>query len=260
MREPDKTLPFAAASSTSGLEDEYADAFGAWKQSQNPQTSSALLKAVNPVIDTAVRSYGGSSQGSPMLRSRARRMALDAARSYDPARGGLKTHLLSRLRRLQRVGAQQAQIIRMPEQVALDRRHLEETEKELDIRLGRAPSDQALANATGLSLKRIQYIRQGRPPISEGQVLAGQPVESAALPASVIPGQDRMMEGWNELVYHDLDEINQTIYDYLTGGHGRKPITTSEIARKLGITPSAVSQRAATIQAMLDERQQAGVF
>jgi Mn-dependent DtxR family transcriptional regulator len=69
-----------------------------------------------------------------------------------------------------------------------------------------------------------------------------------------------MMEGWNELVYHDLDEINQTIYDYLIGGHGRTPISTSEIARKLGITPSAVSQRAAVIQSMLDERQQAGIF
>lgn len=260
MRNLDKTLPFASTANAIRLEDEYVDVFDAWKTSQNPQTSSALLKAVDPVITTAIKSYGGASRGSPILRSRARRMALTAAKSYDPAKGTLKTHLLSQLRRLQRVSAQGAQIIRIPEQVVLDRQHLEDTERELELRLGRASSDQTLADTTGLSLKRIRYIRQGRPPISESQVLAGQPVESQSLPATAIPGQDHMAEGWGELVYHDLDEVNQTIYDYLRGAHGREVLSTSKIARRLGITPSAVSQRAAKIQGMLDERWQAGLF
>jgi DNA-directed RNA polymerase specialized sigma subunit len=260
MRELDTTLPFASNSGGQQLESEYADVFNAWKQARSPQTSGALLKAVDPVINTAIKSYGGQSQGSPMLRSHARRMVLRAAESYDPERGGLKTHLLSQLRSLQRVGARQAQIIRVPEQVALDRRHLEETEKELDLRHGRPPSAQALANATGLSVRRIKYIRQGRPPISEGQVLAGQPADNQSLPASTIPGDDNMRAGWNEMVYHDLDEINQTIYDMLTGGHGQQVQSTSEIARRLGITPSAVSQRAAKIQEMLDERWHIGVI
>jgi DNA-directed RNA polymerase specialized sigma subunit len=254
----DKTLPFSSASGPPGLETEYADAFGAWKQAQNPETNRNLLKAVDPVINTAVKSYGGPSQGSPMLRSQARRMALQAFQTYDPSRGGLKTHLLSQLQRLQRVGAQQAQIISVPEQVAADRRHLEETARELEIRQGRPPSDQALANTTGLSLKRIQYVRQGRPAIAEGQVLAGQPADQQQLPASQIPGQSRMEAGWNELVYHDLDEVNQTVYDYLTGAHGHEQLSTSDIARRLGITPSAVSQRAAAIQNLLDERWQVG--
>lgn len=256
----DKTLPFASTSGPQQLEDEYADAFDAWKLSQNPQTNSALLRAVDPVIGTAIKSYGGPSRGSPMLRSRARQIALRAFTSYDPLQGKLKTHLLSQLRRLQRVGAQQAQIISVPEQVALDRRHLEETEREMEIRSGRTPSDQSLANTTGLSLKRIMYIRQGRPPVAEGQVLAGQPIESQTMPASRIPGQDDMLAGWGELIYHDLDEVNQTIYDYLTGAHGRDRLSTAEIARRLGVTQSAVSQRAAKIQEMLDERWQVGVL
>jgi len=260
MRNLDQTLPFAAAASSPQLEAEYADAFNAWKQKQNPETNRDLLRAVDPVINTALQSYGGPSRGSPMLRSQARRMALQAFQTYDPSRGGLKTHLLSHLRRLQRVGAQQAQIISIPEQVALDRRHLDETAKELEIRHGRPPSDQSLADATGLSLKRIGYIRQGQIPVAEGQILAGQDPSVQQLPASQIPGHDPGIEAWNELVYYDLDETNQTIYDYLTGSHGHERMTTSQIARKLGITPSAVSQRAATIQNMLDERWQSGMF
>ena len=81
------------------------------------------------------------------------------------------------------------------------------------------------------------------------------------MPASTIPGQeDEFAKGWEEMVYHDLGDTDQTVFDYLLGAHGRKQLTTSDIARKLGITPSAVSQRATKIQDMLDERWETGVL
>lgn len=256
----DTTLPFASSTQTTQLEPEYAEAFGAWQATPTPQTRSQLLKQVDPVISTAIKSYGGASAGSPVLRSHARRMALKSFGTYDPAKGGLKTHLLSQLRRLQRTGAQQAQIISVPEQVALDRRHLNETEQSLRITLGREPSDQQLANHTGLSLKRLSYVRQTSPPVAVGKLLSQMPAESRTLPASSIPGHDPLIEGWEELVYHDLDQTDQVIFDYLTGSHGRGMLNTGDIAKRLGVTPSAVSQRAARIQGQLDERLSVGVL
>lgn len=254
----DPSLPFAANSQANRLEDEYAEPFDAWQKAPTPETRSTLLTAVDPVINQAIKSYGGASTGSPMLRSRARRIALDSFSAYNPQRGSLRTHLMHRLRRLQRVGAQDAQIIPVPEQVALERQHLDEEERELRIRLGREPSSQQVADATGLSLKRIGYIRQAKPPIATGTLVAQDPSRT---PASTMPGQDdAFARGWEELVYHDLGEIDQVVFDYLLGAHGQRKLTTTEIARRLGVTPSAISQRAAKIQTQLDERSTIGVM
>jgi DNA-directed RNA polymerase specialized sigma subunit len=239
------------------LEDEYADAFHAWQQSPTPRTNSELLAAIDPVIRQGLKTYGGVSAGSPSLRSKARQIALRSFRSYNPSRGSLRTHLMGQLRGLQRAGAREAQIIRLPEQVALDRQHLEETEEELRVQLGREPSTQQLANAIGLSLRRIAYIRQANPAVATGTILAGAP---ARMPASTLPGQDQFEVGWQELVYHDLSDTDQVVFDHLLGAHGKQRLTTTKIAQQLGITPSAVSQRADRIQRKLDERWTVGVF
>ena len=46
----------------------------------SPQTSSALLTAINPVIDSALRTFAGSSAQSPTVRSKAKLIVLDALR------------------------------------------------------------------------------------------------------------------------------------------------------------------------------------
>jgi len=50
------------------------------------------------------------------------------------------------------------------------------------------------------------------------------------------------------------------IMDMTLGRNGKRRTPTQEIARKLGITPGAVSQRAAKIQTMLDKRYTQGGF
>jgi DNA-directed RNA polymerase specialized sigma subunit len=248
----DPTLPFASSSDAGKLEPEYESAFTAWKQKATPQTRSELLRQVDPVIQTGIKSYGGPSRGSPNLRSQARRLALTSFDSYDPAKGSLKTHLLSNLRRLQRTGAQEAQVISLPERVALDKKHLDETENELRYKLGRDPSDMELADYTGLSLKRVGYVRQAKPVASASQIEAAS--EDASMPASEIPGIDQMAGAWENFVYYDLDPMDQAIFDMTLGRHGRNKMSTTEIARRLGLTPGAISQRAAKIQQKLDER------
>lgn len=133
----------------------------------------------------------------------------------------------------------------------MDRRHLEETESQLRDALGRDPSDIELANRTGLSLKRLQYVRQARHTVAGSQI---ERDETSDAPASTIPGQDPRQKAWEQLVYYDLQPLDQTIFDMTLGRNGRRPHTVAEIAAKLGVTPSAISQRTAKIQAKLDER------
>lgn len=249
----DPTLPFASETSAQQLEKDYEPAFQAWKIKPTQQTRSELLRAVNPIIDKGLRTYGGGSAASPTLRSQAKRIALDSFGTYDPAKGSLQTHLLTNMRRLQRLGAQEAQVISLPERVALNKKWLDETENELRYELGRDPSDMEIADRSGLSLKRIAYIRQAHPVASTSQIEAAS--EDGSMPASNLPGvADPRQQAWEEFVYYDLSPTDQAIFDMTLGRHGRQQFSTTDIARKLGISPGAVSQRTAKIQQKLDEQ------
>ncbi len=243
------------------LEPDYAEAFTTWKTTPTPQTRSALLTQVMPVVDSAVHSYARATAG-PNIRNRARLMAAKAFDTYSPDKGTLRTHLLSQLQGLRRVVGQDQNILRVPEQLLLDRNFLHQTTQTLADETGRdldAVSDIELADRTGLSLKRIRYIRQVKPAVSQGQL--GTDDEGDMIDPSVqIPGAQDASSAWEDFVYQDLDPTNRAILDMSRGRYGRRLLTTEQIAAKLGISASAVSQRKQKIQAMLDEQHSAGLF
>lgn len=244
-------MPFMSSSNADQLEPDYQEHFKAWKQSDTPQTRNQLLRAAQPVIDRAVYSYAGSSP-SPYIKSQAKLMALDAFGSYDPNKGNLKTHLLTQLQRLQRTNAQNQQIISIPERVALDRRNLLEVEERLRDDLGRDPSDAEIADHTGLSLKRIGYIRNAKTGVNSGSILDDE--GEVFDPGSIIPGNTQVEDAWQQMIYYDLHPTDQAIMDYTLGLHGAPVLDNRTIATRLGLSEGAISQRKNKIQAMLDER------
>jgi hypothetical protein len=48
--------------------------------------------------------------------------------------------------------------------------------------------------------------------------------------------------------------------DYSLGLHGAPAVSTTDIAKRLGLTAGAVSQRKAKIQAMIDEARQMDIL
>jgi hypothetical protein len=63
-----------------------------------------------------------------------------------------------------------------------------------------------------------------------------------------------------EFLYHDLDPTDQAILERSLGMHGRRRLAGRDIAKSLGITASAVSQRASRIQKQLDMLSDSGAF
>jgi|JI9StandDraft_1071089.scaffolds.fasta_scaffold05542_8 DNA-directed RNA polymerase specialized sigma subunit len=248
----DQTLPFAssARSDNGQLEPDFTEAYNTWKGDDNPVTRGALLTKVRPVIDSAIHSYGGS--GGPTVQGQAKLMAMKAFGSYDPSKGSMRTHLLSQLRGLQRVAAQSNQIISIPERVALDRNHLTATADSLRDDLGRDPSDMELAARTGLSLKRINHIRQSHSGVNTGSILDDE--GEVYDPASTIPGAQNNADSWAEMVYYDLPDIDRKIMEHSLGLRGAKILSGGELAANLGLSQGAISQRKARIQQLLDEQ------
>lgn len=239
----------------SQLEPELEPHYTAWKQNPTPATRSQLLTAVSPAITAAIRSYG---RDSPTLRGKAKLRAIAAFDSYDPMRGKLKTHIISQLRGLQRDSAQEQNIIQQPEQVSLDKQHLNRHVAELTDTLGREPSDLELADKSGFSLKRIAHVRQSVQGVNHGALLEGVP--DGDLPASMTPGDTSRQDAWRDYIYYDLSPRDQLIMEHSLGIRGKPKLAANRIAAKLRITPAAVSQRLSHIQRMLDEGQSMSSF
>lgn len=252
--------PFSTPQKPAGVGADFDSVFNDWQKQQTPENNTRLLKTVQPIIDTAVSSYAGQAAG-PTIKSRAKLLALKALGSYDPQRGNVKTHLLSQLQRIRRLSAQTQNIISLPEQVGLDYQRLTEAENELRDQVGREPTDDELANFTNLSKRRIQKIHKFQQPLAEGTVShIVDENSSGGDVASQVPGQTRAIDAWMDFVYDDLGPTDKLIMDLTLGRNGRRKVSTAEIAQKLRMTPGAISQRAAKIQAMLDKRHTQGGF
>ena len=237
------------------LEPQYAEAYKNWTSTQTPEGNAAMLKAVDPILNKAITAYVGKPD--PLIRSRARGLALQGIRSYDPKRSRLQTHLFNQLQGLRRISRQQSQLIKVPERINLDRNRLDEIQKSLEAEFGREPTDAELTTHSGLTPKRLATIRGYKPALAEGQWLASQPAEEgegASLPSSMMPGRQRVSM-WRQLVYDDLPAPDQKIMEYAFGMNGRRPLSNQEIAAKMGRSPGLISQRKARIQALLDQEE-----
>lgn len=256
----DVAPPFSGPKPITGVSSDFDQLYTAWKKNQTPESNTQILAAVQPVIDSALSSYAGAGH-SPTMRSRARMMALKALGTYEPNKGNVRTHLLSQLQSLRRAAAKEQNIISIPEQVGLDFQKLTSAENELRDQYGRDPTDDELADYTNLSRRRLQKIRKFNQPLAEGTVSRIVDEDSTGGDvASSIPGRTSAADAWMDFVYDDLGPTDKLIMDMTLGRNGKRRASTQEIANRLRLTPGAISQRAAKIQAMLDKRLQHGGF
>lgn len=230
------------------LEEQHRDAYGRFAKDPSPASKAAFLKHLKPVIDSAINAHVG--QSSPLLVSRARKMVLDAMKTYDPKRGRLQTHLFNQLQSLKRANRQLSTVVKVPERVAIDRYHLERYTKDLTDELGREPTDVELADRTGFSAKRIAKVRSYAPAVAEGTLTAAS---EGNVYGQIDEVGSRRKSMWQELVYDDLSPQDQKIMEWTLGLNNRRVLSNMEIARKLGKSPGLVSQRKKHIQSLLDQ-------
>ena len=245
----------------SALEPEFKNAYETWKSNQNPEGNDMMLKSLQPVIDNAVKAYAGNA--SPIIRSKAKKIIIDSLPNYDPQGSKLKTYLFNQLQGLKRFSMQQGQIISVPEQVQLDYSNLRKRENELKEELGRDPSTEELADATSMSAKRISYVRGLKPPMSEGFTSRPAPNSEGTDygdPAVVGASGKKDAAAWHDFVYGGLGAIDKLIMEHSLGLYGKGVLSNEQIARKLGVSPAAISLRKNKIQKELDKRYQLNIL
>jgi len=237
------------------LEDEYKPAYESWKTNQTPESNLSMLQSIDPIVQKGVKMYGGDS---PLAASRGRLLALDALRKYDPARSRLQSHLLNQMQGLRRITQQQSQIVKAPERVLLESQRLREYQQELSDELGRDPTDSELTDKLGISMSRLSKIRKYQPGMTSGQVEELDPMSGGA--AGRLPNQRDAADLWAEIVYQDLNPMDQRIMELSLGMRGQSKASNQEIARKLNRSPGAITQRKIKIQQLLNQEQDLSPF
>lgn len=230
----------------------WEEAYEAWRVKPTPEAMGNLLEASDPVLRSAVQSYG---RGNPALYSKARQLAIKAYQSYDPERGTkLRTHVMNQLQPLTRHAHKLSTAVRVPERSAHELYLMGQARAGFQDKRGREPSDGELSDLTGLSHKKLLQLRRAGGELAESSLLE---TDESGEAGTAYPGVHRESPEkiWAEYVHHDLGPVDQQILRWRTGLHGDPVLSNNEIAKRLKLTPGAVSQRAARIAARMAEGQ-----
>lgn len=205
-----------------------------WVKYNAPKDASAIYNHLKPTIDSAVTSYAG---GNRSMRVPAYRIAFDAVKTFDPSKGvDVRTHVYNNLKRLNRINADRSNIVHIPEGVSRDRQLIAKTISDFTDEYNREPNDDELSDITKLSKKRIDHIMSHSSAISSSESVTAE-------------GADRVSskgisdDTYIDYLYSSSDNIDKKIIEMTSGVRGSKIYKSTEVARRLNMTPAAVSLR-----------------
>ena len=203
-----------------------------------------ILKELEPTLVTESMRYGGG----PVIKSKAKVLALRAIQNYDPNSGAkLRSWVVTNMQPLARY-RQGLAPVRMPEAASSRAAELNRMHKEFKDEFDRDPTHEELADKSGVNVKRVKdLMERSRATISESALTAGMDADmlSGGLPA--IHSEGTSMSDVGEEVYKGLDARSKAIYDFSTGLHGKTTLQKTEIAKRLGVSPAFVSQQSEII-------------
>jgi DNA-directed RNA polymerase specialized sigma subunit len=205
-----------------------------WRTYKSPKDANTLYTMLKPTITGAIKSYGG---GDYRLTVPAYRLAYDAIQTYDKTKGtDIKTHVHNHLKRLNRISAARSNIVHIPEGVAKDYNVVSKAIANFNDEYGRDPNDDELADITHISKKRLDKILSRTTNISGSEAVTEE-------------GGDRVTHSgisedtYIDYLYSSSDNIDKKIIELTSGKGGKRIYSNIEVARRLRMTPAAVSQR-----------------
>jgi len=214
-----------------------------WKKNPTPASLSVVLKAVQPTMDSAISRF--PSFNSAVLHGEAKRLAIQAVKTYDPAEGtALGTHLFNHMRPLARKTQEMSRAIAIPRDAREELAKLARIKSNFMEENNREPHDAELCNLMGIPPKKLGKLHR---------MMHYEFAEGGLEDDPEVPAEDHNLGLWADYVYHDLNDRDKLIMDHRVGRNGRPILSTEEVAAKLGIHPTYVNRKAQEIaQKILD--------
>ena len=219
------------------------DSYSLWKTEPTPERLGAIIKEYNPLIESEVRKFQGTLPPQA-LRSQAKRFTIDAIKNYDPSKGAkLSTHIVNTLQKLHRENYKYQQSVRLSEELQRGIGPFLSVKDSLTHELQREPTAEELADSLGWPLSRVERTERQ----AKGEMLG------AALDFDPVDPYQETTDPRLDYVYFDLTPIDKLIMEYTTGYGGKQQLSKKEIAKKLKISPAAVTQRSVKIAKKIRE-------
>jgi DNA-directed RNA polymerase specialized sigma subunit len=234
----DNPMTMSAAEAAEGLHSR-------WVKDRSPKNMSDLLDHLQPDMDRAISSYGGNV--NPVARGTARMLAIKAVKSYQPKeKAQFRSWFNTQMQPLSRQMRDQKFTVKVPEAKARESFALRNALAELEAKNGLVPSEAELADQLHIPPKRIRALLAATTPevVSENQSPDTEPDETQYM---------------QDLVYHSVSPADQLIMQHAFGYGGHPILSGKDLAKKLRVTPAAVSQRVAKLQSMLQQAQQVAI-
>lgn len=122
-----------------------------WVKEPNSINRNALMKHLGPLIHSQVNRQSGTLPRAA-LEAEATIWAMKAVKTFDPSKGfQLSTHVMSYLRKVNRLNYKHQNAARLPEHQQRQYRPYEKARANLENELGREPTDAELARELGWS-------------------------------------------------------------------------------------------------------------
>jgi DNA-directed RNA polymerase specialized sigma subunit len=223
-------------------------AYAAWLKDKTPGNLSKVIDSLSPTINSEITRYSGSK---PLLRSKAKVLAIKAVKTFNPMSGArLSSWVVTNLQPLARYSIKQRDI-KVPEVAARQAAEVSRVSEYLKDELGRSPTDDEIADEIGISAKRVAKVRSmAVATVSSSAFDEAESEDSSSAPGVETPSQLPFAQ---EAVYQGLSDTDRLIFDSLTGSHGKPMVPSKRVAAMLGVSPSAVSQRANLIARQITE-------
>lgn len=226
----------------------------AYKATGDQRVLGEIVEHLKPKMERNIKAKF-SRANIPYSAIRAKGMALtvDAINTYDPTKGrALSSHAFEYWKKLHRYVDQQKQPVRISESQSGKVAPYLETVKQMEDRLGREPSSQELADELGWNIRDINKMK--REITFEVPITSWEGFQSI----QTTTHEDDLLDN----VYKfDMSPEEQFIFEHSTGYNNAEKLAATDIAQRLNILPSQVSQKKKAIAKKIEfRRDQASIF
>jgi len=214
-----------------------------WKKTNDPNLLNELLHSFNPIIQREVFKWTGNLPRE-FIEAEAKRLAVQAFKTYHPSKGALTTHLVTQLKPLSRYVYTYQNIVRIPSEERIRKISIfKNAIDELTTSLQRPPSVNEIADYLKWNKKEIRkLLKELRPELVSTLDFAKEPIY-----------YDERARRILDAIYYSLTPRDQAIFEFLTGYNDRPVLSVDKIAKKFNVPRSYVDNLKNRIRKELKE-------
>jgi hypothetical protein len=209
-----------------------------WKQTQSQQDLQALMKQLDPVIQSEVNRWSGAI-ARPVLEVKAKNLVLEALHTYNPNAGAaLATHIMNRMKKLSREVYTHQDAVRVPEYKKLKFNAYHRGTEELMSIHGREATNEEIGDHLSWSPKMVSDVQRSMRP----ELVESMDVGAGLFEQKSVWGSDSD-DGLIDMLYHDMEPVDKLIFEHSTGYSGKPILNNTQLSAKTNLTQGQLSYR-----------------